>query len=245
MWQCLCSCGQSVIVRGDHLQSGATQSCGCLNTENRKVFADLTGRQFGRLTVMSQAPRQGRRIMWQCQCSCGRVAIVAGHHLKSGAIQSCNCLNNELKTARAIHGKTDTSAHRRWAHMMGRCYNPSDAAFSLYGGRGIAVCDRWHEFVNFYADMGDPPPGRSIDRIDNHGNYEPRNCRWATPKEQVLNSRRIRWLTHAGETLSLAEWTARLGLSATTISNRIDKLGWPLGLALTTPRTHKSNSPFG
>jgi hypothetical protein len=128
--------------------------------------------------------------------------------------------------------------------MMERCYSQADPAYKNYGGRGITVCERWHNFVNFFNDMGDPPNGRSLDRINNDSNYQPDNCRWTTPKEQAKNSRKPRQLTYAGETLNLTEWAERLGISRMAVATRLDKLGWPIELALSTSRSQKMRSPM-
>lgn len=117
--------------------------------------------------------------------------------------------------------------------MIGRCENKNDPRFKDYGGRGIKVCERWrHSFPNFLADMGERPPGMSIDRYpDKNGNYEPENCRWATPKEQSNNMRRNHLLTHDGETLTVSQWADRIGLQYSTFSVRI-KRGWSMQRAL-------------
>jgi hypothetical protein len=110
--------------------------------------------------------------------------------------------------------------------------------FHCYGGRGIKVCDRWQKFENFFADMGHPPEGKSLDRYpDKNGNYEPSNCRWATKEQQSRNRRDNRLLTHAGETLCSEAWSRRVGISRAGLMRRIDILKWPLEKALTTGRT--------
>lgn len=131
--------------------------------------------------------------------------------------------------ARAVERKV-------WAGMLQRCGNPSAENYSLYGGRGIRVCKRWCEsFDAFYEDMGPRPgAGYQIDRIDNDGNYEPGNCRWATAKENSRNRRNNRRLTFRGETLTVAEWAERLKLTATVIYSRLS-LGWSARRALTAP----------
>jgi hypothetical protein len=119
--------------------------------------------------------------------------------------------------------------------MLSRCSRPGDNRYDRYGGREsnpIKVCERWRKFENFYADMGDRPAGMTLDRIDGVRNYEPGNCRWATPKQQQRNLRTNRLITHNGETLCLAEWAERTGIGRTTIRKRLT-LGWPVDRALT------------
>jgi hypothetical protein len=130
------------------------------------------------------------------------------------------------------HGRSFTRAYGSWSVMLKRCLTPSAEKYPAYGGRGIAVCERWLSFENFVADMGKPPVGMTIDRIDNDGPYEPANCRWATAKQQSRNSRRNRWLTHDGISLPLCDWAQRVGLHRTTIAARLG-LGWPVARALT------------
>ena len=111
---------------------------------------------------------------------------------------------------RAKHGMYKTKVYRAWQAIRQRCENSKEARFHRYGGRGISVCDRWQEFDNFYADMGDPPKGASIDRIDTNGNYEPTNCRWATPKQQSNNTSTNTHVTYNGKTQTLARYPSRL-----------------------------------
>jgi len=155
-----------------------------------KRFQDLTGQKFGRLFV---ACYYGSR-KWLCACECGKDKAIYSYDLKSGHTKSCGCLRqettgNKLKT----HGLSNKiPEYESWKGMKKRCANPKDKEYRNYGDRGIKVCDRWlNSFKSFYADMGSKPsPSHSIDRIDVDGNYEPSNCRWATPKQQRNNQRK-------------------------------------------------------
>ena len=164
----------------------------------RHQFVDITGQRFGRLTALQPAGKYFHMIAWLCQCECGRQVTVAGNTLRMGAQQSCGCWNRELMArlgrASKRHGhcvaaKT-TPEYRSWGAMRDRCRRPGHKAYKHYGGRGIQVCERWSLFENFLADMGPRPPGHTLDRVNNDGDYEPSNCRWATLSEQNKNQRR-------------------------------------------------------
>jgi hypothetical protein len=130
---------------------------------------------------------------WICKCSCGKEKEVYIYNLIDGKSLSCGCLRAEQMKGQkrgAIHGMTNTTEFRCWSSMRERCLNKNHSAYHLYGGRGISICIRWNEFINFFNDMGvKPSKSYSLDRINNNGNYEPGNCRWATWKEQAANKR--------------------------------------------------------
>lgn len=126
--------------------------------------------------------------------------------------------------------------YQAWKDMRKRCMNPRSSDYHLYGGRGISICERWEKFENFLADMGEAPKGFSLDRFpNNNGNYEPGNCRWATPKEQTLNRQVTRFITFNGITLCVADWEKRLGFGTSTLWLRL-KRGMPIDEALTAAR---------
>jgi len=125
------------------------------------------------------------------------------------------------------HGLRKTKEFGIWWQMIQRCRNPSHKAYPNYGGRGISVCDRWKSFANFHADMGQMPEGKSLDRVDVNGNYEPANCRWATPSTQAANRRVTRIIEWDGERLPITAWDTKLGYSKGTIAERL-KSGWRL-----------------
>lgn len=125
--------------------------------------------------------------------------------------------------------------YQTWTDMRRRCGNAKNITYASYGGRGITVCDRWQLFENFLADMGERPHGMEIDRIDNDGNYEPGNCRWATCRENSLNRRSTKFVEFRGERLCVTEWACRIGIDPASLSARLKK--WPLERAMTEPRS--------
>ncbi len=184
---------------------------------------DERGNIYGRLTVVELSFVKAE-VHWLCECECGNQTTVSGSHLRKGDVKSCGCLRSSQG------GAYKTPEYNSWREVKSRCYNPNDTGYHWYGGRGIGMCVRWHEsFQEFLSDMGEKPsPEHSIERIDNDGDYEPSNCRWATTLEQGQNTRKTRLLTCNGETHGLREWARRLGVVHRTIARRLEQ-GWSMG----------------
>lgn len=187
------------------------------------------GTSFGRLKVLARHfPNQNHRVMWLCQCSCGRQIVVDGISLRAHNRGNCGCRN---------HGHSRTKLYCIWKLIVRRCCNAKSKRYKDYGGRGITICERWRKsFLDFLADVGPrPSPKHSIDRIDNDGNYEPRNVRWATDKIQANNSRANHFVTCRGETQTISQWAEISGRPSSVISWRL-RQGWSAEDAIFLPR---------
>lgn len=206
-------------------------------------FKDISGKTFGRLTVVGLARVENDRSVWNCRCSCGNMTTAFGYSLKRGNTSSCGCLHRERSSScNKTHGLSKTSMYSTWSSMIARCTRESSTFWHRYGGRGIRVCPRWFKFEHFLEDMGPKPsPKHSIDRIDNDLGYSPENCRWATMSQQRANidpssPTAIRFCALNGESLPVKEWASRLGISRKTLTERLDSGLWSAEEALTTPK---------
>jgi len=195
-------------------------------TPMSKRVKDLTGLTFGRLTVerFNGTHPTRQQAQWMCLCECGECISVPSGRLLSGDTKSCGCYHvDQTVKACATHGDTHSPTYNIWAGIKSRCFLKTSPSWRKYGMRGITMCERWvNSYQNFLEDMGErPSSGHSIDRIDNNGNYEPSNCRWATAKDQANNRRSNTWITLDGVTLTIAQWSERLGLHQVTMCRRI------------------------
>lgn len=199
------------------------------NSIHRGFRTDLSGKVFNWLTVIGfdRVDQIGiqRRRFWKCRCECGRVVSVVGYALKNGQ-KSCGCWQDTHPGYRK-HGATGTPEHKAWVSMLSRCFNANTKSYHRYGGRGITVCAEWRrDFSAFLEHIGPmPTPGLELDRINNDGNYEPGNVRWATMKEQARNRRNNRLIEFNGETICLQAWADRLGIRHNTLLKRLNKHG--------------------
>lgn len=194
---------------------------------------NLIGQTYGRLLVISKLSTRDRykKVVWECRCSCGAIAHVNTKNLRTKNTQSCGCLHMDTCTT---HGMSKTRIYKLWVGMVNRCHNPNNPNYQNYGAKGITVCKRWRNFENFMVDMGERPPGMSIDRTNNSKGYTPTNCKWATDAEQALNKTTTRFVVYKGEKLCVSHWAKKLGMRHDTLTLRLNA-GWPIEKALTTP----------
>lgn len=193
----------------------------------RKNAPDLVGNKFGRLTVIERhGISKSKKALWKCICDCGGFAIVTTQDLKNGHTKSCGCLKiEEVKKRSKTHGMSNNNLFFVWFAIKDRCFNQNNKKYKHYGGRGITVCDEWkNDFQAFYDYVSQLPhfdeEGYSIDRINNNGNYEPGNVRWATKTEQANNRNNTIVLTIDKETHTLPEWSRILGVKYNTLYYR-------------------------
>lgn len=242
LWLCQCQCIDKTIrsIPTNQLISGNTKSCGC--SKNNKPREDLTGNKFGKLTVIGLKDKNSKsdKLKWICKCDCGntREICVTTYSLTSGKTKSCGCYQKEVmvdigKKNRKYKREGYYRLYTIWRGMKKRTNDKSDLN---YGGRGITVCKEWGEYLNFkeWALNNGYSDELTIDRINNDGNYEPSNCRWATPKEQSNNTRRNVVIEYNGEYKTISEWSNITGIREGAINKRY-KAGWSAEKIFTTP----------
>lgn len=185
-------------------------------------FMDLTGKRFGRLTVIERAETKNAKTRWKCLCDCGKYTYTITNRLVQGKTLSCGCRAYEKHS----YKKEYPRLYMIWANMRKRCTNPHEKSYERYGGRGISVCSEWDSFPNFlkWAKNNGYNDLLSIDRIDNSKGYSPDNCRWATLEEQANNKRNNIIIEHDGEKRTLSEWCRLYNFSYHSASQRYRNL---------------------
>ena len=187
---------------------------------------DITGQKFNLLTVLKYShTEKGHGSYWLCVCECGNKKTIRIDGLKAGQPRSCGCLQKKwVSSGRAnrTHGKSTTKIYKCWLRMKSRCFDKKNQDYKHYGNRGITVCKRWFDFETFAKDMGAIPSNKhTIERIDNDGNYEPRNCKWLENTEQNKNKRNSIILSYKGKTQCLKEWSKYFGVNYSTLHKKI------------------------
>lgn len=246
-WTCKCACGKIAIISNSNLLSGAVVDCGC---KTKKI--DIVGQRFSRLYVINKIIKN-RKTLYMCKCDCGNLCLVSKHYLTHGITKSCGCLKKEYqKKGNKKHGLLKTRIYRIYMSMKNRCYLKTHVGYNRYGGRGIKICDEWlgeNGLRNFYnwAVTNGYDEHLSIDRIDNDGDYSPKNCKWSTPREQQNNTSKNRKFYYNGEWQSISELSRKYNINISTLYNRIKKHGniikaieEPIDLKMS--RTKKSGS---
>ena len=205
-WICKCDCGNLCSISMNHLRSGQTESCGCLNQ------IDITCNRYGRWVVQERV--KGR--LWRCKCDCGTIKVLPQNTLIRGLSKSCGCYHrDEMIERQTTHGLSKTRIQRIYYDMLSRCNNKNDSRYYDYGGRGIYVCREWVDGgLKVFADWSFSSgydESKTIDRIDNDGPYSPENCRWATREQQTNNKRNTIYFEFGGEKKSLNQWVKFMG----------------------------------
>lgn len=238
MWECRCDCGNAGVVKGVYLRRGESKSCGCLLKEHAAKlgndrFMDLTGKQFGELTVLGldkehDISQHNGQYKWICKCSCGEIVSVYANNLRSTNPSCSKCGYKKVSEKKSGLPSKNNRLYKIYYGMKDRCYNPNIKQYENYGGRGIAICDEWlgkTGFKNFceWALQNGYTKNLTIDRIDVNGNYEPSNCRWATNKAQQNNKRNTQYIIVYGERLPIKQASEKYGINYHTLRKRLKK----------------------
>lgn len=195
----------------------------------KRVFNDITGQRFGRLLAIEFVPDESKFSKFLCRCDCGQTKLIFTQSLIRGLTLSCGCYQRDQAGLRKKHGHAGrgsrTKTYNSWAGMMDRCEWGGHPSYARYGAKGIRVDPRWHSFEAFFADIGERPPGTSIDRIDNSKGYGPGNCRWATRAVQALNTSRTVKVIYSDAVIPAKTLCQQLGLSLTVVRLRAYRRG--------------------
>ena len=244
VWECACDCGSRVFVRGGNLKSGHTKSCGC-RIFSKTTEKDLSGKKFGRLTVIEKYGKIDGKIAYRCICECGKEKIAIGTYLTSGRTKSCGCLDMESRKnpKRVTHGLSKTRIYREYRGMLSRC-SPNYHNSSVYYERGISVCEEWlgeYGFEKFYdwSIQNGYQDDLTLDRKDNNKGYSAGNCRWVTMKTQQNNRSDNVFIEYMGEKKTLKQWCEYLGLNYGMVKAR-RRNGWEVPRLFEPPNNKNS-----
>lgn len=200
------------------------------------------GKEYGRLSIIKEVEQKKNRRRFLCQCDCGNIKTIDLSKLRTGNTKSCGCLQSESRSISSrTHGLCHHPLYSVWASMKARCYNKNLPTYHCYGGRQIAICEEWLEFVPFYEwAMGHGyRKGLTIERVENSGNYEPDNCTWIPPEQQARNKRTNKIITYNGKSMLLIDWGKETGLGIVVLCKRFLR-GWSVEKALNTPLQNNS-----
>ena len=242
-WICRCDCGTVREVRADALKAGQTLSCGCdtkrLQSEakiKQGVRHNLRGKRFGKWTVIEYAGHS----KWLCRCDCGAEKEIKTGELRFGSTHMCRKCTAKEQRKITTHGESNTKLYHVYYGMHQRCENKNAQYYNRYGGRGIKVCEEWsgeNGYINFrnWAFESGYAEGKTIDRINNDGGYEPQNCRWVGTIENANNTSTNRYIEINGETKSIAEWARHYNVPYHLFRGRYVLSNWTLEATLNTP----------
>ena len=246
MWECRCDCGNVVVRSSQNLRNASCPSCGCKKQEetSERRLTDLSGKQFGRLTVLKRVFDSTKAVKWLCQCSCGNECVVLASNLVRGHTKSCGCYRDETRVSnKLIHGYRKTRIYSVWEKLKSRCLCETNPSYPRYGGRGITICDEWKNspeaFIKWAYENGyrdDAEFGEcTVDRINNDKGYSPENCRITNELVQANNRRSSKWIEYNGERHTLAVWARILDIPYSTICG---------GLINGIPFSHYANGGY-
>ena len=220
LWHCVCDCGNECNATKDMLiRNTEVPSCGC-QSKKKKMYV---GYRIGKLTVTKCIGSNGQKVIWECICDCGNKVERSTSELNAGSILSCGCLKHEIGEKLKKYNARDRKLYFRWSNIHNRCYNPNNPAYKRYGGRGITMCPEWKDdFFSFrdWAVQNGYDESLSLDRIDNNKGYSPENCRWVKTETQANNKRTNVLVTYNGISLTLKQWSNKLGVPYTTLQSR-------------------------
>jgi len=227
-----------VLKLVNHSRASIKEKAKKLGLSFQRKVRDLSGQRFSRLLVLSIDHEvkysKTTEKYWKCRCDCGNIKAISEQKLLNGDTRSCGCFRKKVTGDNSrTHGKSRIRIHRIWCGIKARC---NDKKNNRYGGRGITVCPEWRDFLTFHAwAMANGYADQlTIDRIDNDGNYEPSNCRWADNKTQARNTSTNRMITYNGETKSVSDWADIYSLKASVIIRRLNR-GWDVERTFNTP----------